>query len=90
MNPGHKQPDLQKWCDATDKMLRLDKRDFREAMEVLEYLKTDEFWKCNILSTRKLRAQYDQLIIKKNQNKGKKENYTKPSKFTNEKVVFLG
>jgi predicted phage replisome organizer len=86
MNPGHKIPDLQKWCEETDKMLRIDKRDFREAMEVLEYLKTDEFWKKNILSTAKLRAHYDQLKIKKD---GKSKNYTKPSKFTNSKVVKL-
>jgi hypothetical protein len=86
MNPGHKIPDLQKWCEETDKMLRIDKRDFREAMEVLEYLKTDEFWKKNILSTAKLRAHYDQLKIKKD---GKSKNYTKPSKFTNKEVVKL-
>jgi len=48
MNPGHKQPDLQKWCDATDKMLRLDERDFRDLMSEI----SEKPWRCWNISKR--------------------------------------
>lgn len=63
-NPNFKKPDLQKWAVHTDKMIRLDKRDPPGIKRVIEWCQEDDFWMDNILSTKKLRDQYDQLLMK--------------------------
>lgn len=62
--PGFKQPDLQKWAVEVDRMIRLDGRDPGEIERVIEWSQADPFWKTNILSTGKLREQFDQLRAK--------------------------
>lgn len=59
-----KKPDLQKWAVEMDRILRLDKRDPCETANVIEWCQADAFWQNNILSTAKLRKQYDQLALK--------------------------
>ena len=76
-NPSCKLPavnskSLDTWCIEIDKMIRLDKRDPEEIKEVIEWCQKDDFWLANILSTKKLRAKYDQLVVKKNQNPANK------------------
>jgi len=63
-NPSHLEPDLQKWAYEIDKMIRLDKRNPKKIEEVIQWCQADDFWQNNILSTKKLRNQYDQLILK--------------------------
>ena len=65
-NENFKQPPLEKWAENIDLMIRVDKRDPEEIKEVIEWCQQDEFWQDNILSTSKLRKQYDQLIMKMN------------------------
>ena len=47
-------------------MLDLDKRPFTKAMALLEWCQNDFFWKSNIHSMAKFRAQYDQLRLRAN------------------------
>ena len=63
-NPGHRKPDLDKWAHHIDLMIRIDKRDPAEIEKVIDWCQADTFWQNNILSTEKLREQYDQLILK--------------------------
>jgi hypothetical protein len=62
--PGFKSPDLQKWAEVVDRMIRIDKRSVAEIEDVIVWCQNDEFWQNNILSTEKLRKQYDQLAMK--------------------------
>jgi len=68
-NPKHKKPNFQTWAKDIDLMLRIDKRDKYEIKKIIDWCQTDDFWKGNILSAKKLRAQYDQLLIKSKINK---------------------
>ncbi|SNR99191.1 hypothetical protein SAMN04488503_2226 [Humidesulfovibrio mexicanus] len=70
--PEFKQPDLQAWARHVDLMLRIDKRDPEHIREVIKWAQADNIpqegskfcWAANILSTAKLRAQFDQLAMK--------------------------
>lgn len=63
-NPKQKEPNWQKWADDYRKTIELDKRDFKEAVLVLDWCQRNEFWQNNILSPAKFRKQYDQLFLK--------------------------
>jgi len=63
-NPNHKKPNLQTWAKDIDLMLRLDKRTPEDIRRVIEWCQVDTFWQSNILSTAKLRKQFDQLWLK--------------------------
>lgn len=71
-NPKHKKPDLQKWAQHIDYMIRIDLRDPDEIKNVIKWCQEDNApqngsnfcWATNILSTDKLRKQYDQLVLK--------------------------
>lgn len=63
-NAKAKNCDMQKWSKQIDYMIRIDKRNPDEIKEVIKFCQTDSFWLKNILSTAKLRDQYDQLFIK--------------------------
>lgn len=77
-NPNAKVPksdnELFKWCVYTDYIIRLDKRPVEEVKEVLEFAIKDTFWSSNILSTRKLREQYDKLFFKMQNSKNTRFN----------------
>ncbi len=62
-NPNYKNPNLSIWSTFIDKMIRIDKRDPVEVKKVIEWCQADSFWYKNILSTEKLRKQYDQLVM---------------------------
>ena len=59
-----KLPDLNKWAESIDLMIRLDNRPIEEIKKVIIWCQQDSFWQNNILSTAKLRKQYDQLVLK--------------------------
>ena len=52
------------WSKDIEKLLRIDKVDFDDFKRVLRYSQTDPFWQKNIMSGRKLREQYGQLLAK--------------------------
>lgn len=59
--PGYKLPDLQKWSEEMNLLIRVDKRLEKEIREVILFAQNDSFWKNNILSVSKLRKHYDTL-----------------------------
>lgn len=62
-NPNHKKPNFQVWAKHIDRMMRIDNRPPELIEEVIRFCQRDLFWKNNILSTDKLRKQYDRLIL---------------------------
>jgi hypothetical protein len=67
--PQFKKPDLQKAAIEIDRMFRIDKRDPSEAEKIIRWAQKDTFWQNNILSTAKLRKQYDALALKMHSEK---------------------
>jgi len=65
--PGYKKPDLQKWAQSMDLLLRLDKRHPEEVKAVIIFAQGDPFWRSIILSVDNLRKQYDRLNIQRSQ-----------------------
>jgi hypothetical protein len=63
-NPNFKRPNILKWAKEIDLMIRLDGRDPEDIKEVIEWSQDNYFWQTNILSTSKLRKQFDQLKMK--------------------------
>lgn len=63
-NPNHKKPNIQTWAKDIDRMIRLDHRTPEDIRAVIEWCQADSFWQNNILSTAKLRKQFDQLVLK--------------------------
>lgn len=63
-NPGHKTPNFNEWSNSIRLMIDTDKRDPAKIAQVIEWCQQDEFWQNNILSTKKLRKQFDQLVMR--------------------------
>ena len=63
---------LQAWADAFDKCHRLDGHSWEELGQVLRFSQKDPFWSANILSGRKFREKYLQLLARMRQD-GKRE-----------------
>lgn len=60
---------IQKWCEHINKLIRLDKRTPGEIEKVIIWSQNNKFWCSNILSTEKLRKQFDTLYQQmKNEN----------------------
>jgi len=55
---------IRRWAKDIDRMLRIDGRCPKEVETVIQWSQSDSFWKSNILSGAKLRAQFDQLVLK--------------------------
>lgn len=73
-NPKCKGPDMQKWAEHIDKLIRIDGQSAEDIKAVIVWCQEDSFWKSNILGTEKLRKKFDQLLIKcKTQVEVKKE-----------------
>ncbi len=63
------------WMDDIRKLMEIDGKTKSEITEVFEFLQQDEFWKPIIQSTRKLRENFDKLLMQSRSN-GKKNNTT--------------
>jgi hypothetical protein len=53
-----------RWLEAADRLMRIDGREFEEAMKVLEFSQADQFWQTVILSMPKFREKYGALRAK--------------------------
>lgn len=62
--PDFKKPNIHHWAKHIDRMIRLDNRAPPRIREVIVWCQTDDFWQNNILSTEKLRKQFDKLELK--------------------------
>lgn len=76
-NPKAKEPNLEKWAQELERLLRIDKRTPLEARELIDWALKDDFWKGNILSPEKLRKHWDQLTIKIKNPQSQKEELCK-------------
>jgi hypothetical protein len=68
-NPDHKKltdSQKQKWADSIRLMIERDKRTPQQIHNMIDWCQADDFWKQNILSTAKLRKQYDTMAPKAN------------------------
>lgn len=70
-NPEHKKPNLDEWSKHVERMIRIDKRKPETIEAVIDWCQADDFWQNNILSTQKLRLQYDKLVLRMNKSKTK-------------------
>ncbi len=61
INPKAKEPNLKEWARHVELMIRRDNRTAEEIKQVIVWVSKHDFWKTNILSTKKLRDQFDQL-----------------------------
>ena len=59
----YKKPNLQKWAEDIDKAIRIDKRKPKTIEKVIVWVQGNDFWQDNILSTQKLRKQFDKLEL---------------------------
>ncbi len=73
-NPNVKEPNYKKWSLVIDRMIRLDKRKPDDIKEMIQWCQGDDFWCTNILSTEKLRKQWDQMYLKKSKDKSLPKN----------------
>jgi len=70
-NPSARVPDnnaIKKWAVHVDRMIRIDERDPADIEEHIIFSQWHHFWKKNILSTKKLRDQYDRLTLEMQSN----------------------
>jgi hypothetical protein len=58
-----------KWVSPIRLMVESDKVDKDGLVKVYEFLKTNDFWKSNIQSTKKLREKYNTLILQANETR---------------------
>jgi hypothetical protein len=68
---GSKRPQItQRWLDEADRLVRLDKRPVEEVESLLRWSQDDSFWRANVLSMVKFRAQYDTLRLQRERVNG--------------------
>lgn len=60
--PTFKEPDLGKWADQVRLMRERDNRTPDQIRFLVEWCQGNDFWKANILSTKKLREKFDTLV----------------------------
>jgi len=72
--PDFKFPsNLKKWAQEIDRMIRIDKRDPKKIKAMIEWIHQNSFWSTTVLSTKKLRDQYDNVSGKMNLKAGNDE-----------------
>jgi hypothetical protein len=70
-----------KWIDSIRLLIEIDKYTMDDLREIFKFLQVNEFWKTNILSTSKLREQFEKLLLnaRKNEQQGIKKEGCTPS-----------
>lgn len=81
---------MQTWADDMRKLLEIDKIEKRLLKEVMDWVVTDNFWKTNILSARKLREKFPELAVKmKSKQTPQQESKQSPSKDPRDRDIAL-
>ena len=62
--PKFKKPNMKEWAAVMHRMIRIDKREAFEIMEVITWLKNDDWYASNILSPTSLRKKFDEIVSK--------------------------
>lgn len=83
-----KKPNLYKWAEHIDRLIRIDKRSVEDIKSVINYATSDSFWMSNVLSTNKLRQQFPKLYlkVKEGSNSGRNNSNFKQVKGSIEEV----
>ena len=66
-NPEARKPNFNVWADEIRKMIDLDGRKEEQVRNMITWSQSNDFWKGNILSAKKLRDKYDQMKVQANQ-----------------------
>ncbi len=69
INPKHKKPNMSSWANEIRLMREQDQHTHKDIMDLFRFANSDNFWKSNILSPKKLREKWDVLTIKKGDTK---------------------
>ena len=69
LNPKHRKPNMDSWAIEIRLMRESDGHSHSEIMDLFRFANSDNFWKSNILSPKKLREKWDVLTIKKGDTK---------------------
>lgn len=85
----YKKPNLDNWAVYIDRLIRLDNRSVEEIKRVIDFATNDDFWKANILSTKKLRKHFSKLLIQM-KNKPKRNYYKQGPRLddTSEEIIM--
>ena len=85
----YKKPNLDNWAIHIDRLIRLDNRSEEEIKRVIDFATNDDFWKANILSTKKLRKHFSKLLIQM-KNKSKRNYYKQGPRLddTSEEIIM--
>ncbi len=60
--PTFKKPNIERWANEVRKMREIDKRTPEQIEYLIDWSQNNNFWQANILSTAKLRKQFDTLV----------------------------
>lgn len=71
-NPNAKVSDINKWRDAIRLMIDSDGYNYEQIYKMIEFSQSDEFWKSNILSSKKLREKAGTLVLQMRRESGDK------------------
>lgn len=63
--PKTKDPNMEKWCMEIDRLNRLDKKEFQEIKDMIDWCTSNSFWCTVILSTANLREQWQKMDAQK-------------------------
>jgi hypothetical protein len=62
-NPKAQTPNFNQWRDSIRLMMEIDGYEFMQIRKMIEWCQSDDFWKSNILSAKKLREKAGTLIL---------------------------
>lgn len=65
-NSKAKKPNIQKWADVINKLMRIDGRSKEDIKLVIDYSQSNDFWMGVILSPTNLRKHFDKLYLQAN------------------------
>ena len=60
--PTFKEPDIESWANHVRLMRERDDRTYQKIEYIINWAQSNEFWKPNIMSTKKLREKFDTLV----------------------------
>jgi hypothetical protein len=78
-NPNAKSPNFNNWCDSIRLLLENDGYSFDDTTHMIEFSQSNDFWKSNILSAKKLREKAGTLILQmRRENNGARQIHKRP------------
>ncbi|MEY9980443.1 hypothetical protein [Lysinibacillus sp. RC79] len=80
-DPSFKQPNMNTWADSIRLMMEQDNRTVEQIEYLIDWSQENQFWKSNILSTKKLREKATTLIRQIKADKAKENKVNSPSNF---------